>query len=127
MNRVGIRKKDVTNVRTQEDVYQFMKHSDIHYMPVDGSVKQGAANMNDSSWWDKRMEIDENGNVISGLNFMKVKMNQAGIQLDKEHNADSEEVSLMTQVISACAQRGFTLGRSTSMYQALASLARVGM
>ena len=126
MNRVGIKtSKDIA--RTQSDVYQFMKHSDIHYMPVDGSVKQGAANMNDSSWWNKRMEIDENGNAISGLNFMKVKMNQAGIQLDKEHNADSEEVSLMTQVISACAQRGFTLGRSTAMYQALASLARVGM
>ena len=32
-----------------------MKHSDIHYMPVDGSVKQGAANINDSSWWNKKM------------------------------------------------------------------------
>ena len=117
MNRVGIRQSD--NIQTQEDVYQFMKHSDIHYMPVDGSVKQGAANMNDSKMWST-----DNPEM---LNFMKVKMNQAGIQLDKEHNADSEEVSLMTQVISACAQRGYTLGRSTKMYQALASLAKVGI
>ena len=119
MNRVGQREEDVQNVQTQEDVYQFMKHSDVHYMPVDGSVKQGAANMNDARMWS----TDD----PESLNFMKVKMNQAGIQLDKEHHADSEEVSLMTQVISACAQRGYTLDKSTKMYQALASLARVGL
>jgi hypothetical protein len=117
MNRVGIRKNN--NVSTQEDVYQFMKHSDVHYMPVEGSVKQGAANMNSSDMWSTPDP--------ERLNFMKVSMNQAGIQLDKEHNADSEEVSLMTQVISACAQRGYTLANSTQMYNALASLARVGI
>ena len=119
MNRVGQKEEDVQNIQTQEDVYQFMKHSDVHYMPVDGSVKQGAANMNDARMWS----TDD----PESLNFMKVKMNQAGIQLDKEHHADSEEVSLMTQVISACAQRGYTLDKSTKMYQALASLARVGL
>ena len=119
MNRVGQRTEGAQNIQTQEDVYQFMKHSDVHYMPVEGSVKQGAANMNDARMWS----TDD----PESLNFMKVKMNQAGIQLDKEHNADSEEVSLMTQVISACAQRGYTLDKSTKMYQALASLARVGL
>mgnify|MGYP006387648927 FL=1 len=37
------------------------------------------------------------------LSFMKLMLYQAGIQLDKEHHADKAELSLMTQVVSACA------------------------
>jgi hypothetical protein len=31
-----------------------------------------------------------------------------GVQLDKEHHADGEDLSIMTQVLSACAARGYT-------------------
>jgi len=58
---------------------------------------------------------------------MKIHMNQAGIQLDKEHNADNEELSMMTQVISSCTARGYTPAQATAMYEALSSLAYRGV
>lgn len=106
-------------VRTQADIFQPLKHSDIHIMPTIGAVKQGAGNINTV---DKYNIADP-----SQINFMKVKMNQAGIQLDKEHHADNEDLSIMTQVISACAARGYTQAQQQQMLNALASLARAGM
>jgi hypothetical protein len=55
-------------------------------MPTVGAVKQGAANINPNSHYNKD----------SKLNFFKIRMTNAGIQLDKEHHADSSELSLMT-------------------------------
>jgi hypothetical protein len=69
-------------VRNGSDVYQPLKHSDIHYVPTVGAVKQGAGNINK--------------NLDGPLNFMKIRMSQSGIQLDKEHHADDSELSLMT-------------------------------
>jgi hypothetical protein len=71
---------------TQDDVYQFMKHSDVHYLVTAGAIKQGAGNINPNSFYTSGEQ----------LNTMRIHMLQAGIQLDKEHEADGEEVSLMT-------------------------------
>lgn len=113
INKTGFVQPNVTQIRYQDDVYQPLKHSDIHYMPTAGAVKQGAGNVNSIKY------IHEPGK----LNFFTINMYQAGIQLDKEHEADSEEISLMTQVVSACVSRGYSLTKSSKMYQALASLA----
>ena len=108
--------EEIENARTQDDVYQPLKHSDIHYMPTAGAVKQGAANINTNSlYYDNEP-----------LNFMKIHMYQAGIQLDKEHHADGSELSLMTQVVNACAHRGFSLDDSMEMFKALRTLTDVG-
>ena len=126
INNIGTDPNDKTGktlpqniVRTQADIFQPLKHSDIHIMPTVGAVKQGAGNINTV---DKYNIADPNQ-----INFMKVKMNQAGIQLDKEHHADNEDLSIMTQVISACAARGYTQAQQQQMLNALASLARAGM
>lgn len=116
-NKVGT--KSNSKVRTQEDIYQPLKHSDIHLMPTIGAVKQGAGNINSLSTYG----ISD----PSKINFMRIRMDQAGIQLDKEHNADDEDLSIMTQVLSACAARGYTQEQSQEMYNALASLARSGI
>lgn len=116
-NKVGTKSNSI--VRTQEDVYQPLKHSDIHLMPTIGAVKQGAGNINNLSAYG----ISD----PSKINFMRIRMDQAGIQLDKEHNADDEDLSIMTQVLSACAARGYTQEQSQEMYNALASLARSGI
>lgn len=102
-----------TQIKTQEDVYQPLKHSDIHYMPTAGAVKQGMGNINDIKYINK----------VGKLNYFKINVYQAGIQLDKEHLADNEEISLMTQVVSACVSRGYSFDKSSDMYLALASLA----
>lgn len=126
INRIGTDPKDKTGqtpisgiVRTQSDIYQPLKHSDIHLMPTVGAIKQGAGNINTVDKYD----ISD----PSKINFMRVKMNQAGIQLDKEHHADDEDLSIMTQVISACAARGYTHEQQQQMLNALASLARAGI
>ena len=126
INSIGTDPNDKTGktlpsgiVRTQSDIYQPLKHSDIHLMPTVGAVKQGAGNINGR----EKYSISD----PSQINFMKIKMNQAGIQLDKEHHADDEDLSIMTQVISACAARGYTQEQQQQMLNALASLARAGI
>lgn len=123
MNNTGIFKdykdpahpnKHKTQIKTQEDVYQPLKHSDIHYVPTAGAVKQGMGNINSLDYIKK----------VGKLNYFQIDMSQAGIQLDKEHEADSEEISLMTQVVSACAARGYSFDKSSKMYKALAVMAK---
>lgn len=106
-------------VSTQEDVYQFMKHSDLHYMPTEGAVKHGAANSEDINTYLK----DDTQIGDFHPNFMHINMYQSGIQLDKEHNADQEDLSIFTQVLSACAARGYSRKTAQKLYNALASLA----
>ena len=103
-------------ITTQDDMYQPLKHADIHYMPTVGAVKQGAANINSNDvYYDKSTDIK----------FMRIKMDNAGIQLDKEHHATEAELALMTQVISACAQAGFTYEYAMEIYKGLANLAQI--
>lgn len=104
----------IIRAQTADDVIQPMKHSDIHYMPTIGAVKHGAANINPVSSFFNR----------NGLSFMQVEVRQAGIQLDKEHQADNEDLSLMTQVISAACSMGYTKGEATNLYNALYSLSK---
>ena len=108
-----------TRVETQEDIWQPLKHSDIHLMPTVGAVKMGIANINTSKAYE-----EENP---EGINYFKIRTDQMGVQLDKEHHADGEDLSIMTQVISACASRGYTPEQTKNLYNALASLARAGI
>lgn len=113
-NIYGTKKERVIKAQTADDIIQPMKHSDIHYMPTIGAVKHGAANINPvSSFFNRK-----------GLSFMQVEVRQAGIQLDKEHQADNEDLSLMTQVISAACSMGYTKGEATNLYNALYSLSK---
>jgi len=84
-NRVGIKKvPEGTTVRTQSDLYQVMKHSDFHYVCDEGSVKHGEAGVEDLTPYLNGSKPIEDFKP----NFMHVPMEQSGIQLDKEHNAD---------------------------------------
>lgn len=117
INKAAIKRPNVSVVRFQEDIYQPLKQADIQIMPTMGAIKQGAANINPQSVYT------ETGKT----NFFKIKLNQAGIQLDKEHNADGEDLSIMTQVLSACAARGYSQEQTQQLYNALASLARTAI
>ena len=114
INEIGIANNgvDTTQVLTQEEVFQPLKHSMIHYIPTLGAIKHGGANIN-------TVEIFEDDQ--KELSTTKVKILQAGIQLDKEHHADDAEISLMTQVISACASLGYTFDAAAKVYKALAA------
>jgi hypothetical protein len=56
---------------------------------------------------------------------MTIEMRQAGIQLDKEHQANNSTLSLMTQVIAGAAAKGYTLDKSTKLYQSLLKLTQI--
>ncbi len=107
MNSIGTPRSN--NVQTQDDIWQALKMSDVHYLATAGAVKQGAANINSASKYNDDVPYDT----------QRIHMYQSGIQLDKEHHADEAELSLMTQVISACAAKGYTIDTAIGLYDAL--------
>lgn len=135
INGVGEVRPGATRKKTQSDVYQPLKHSDIHYMPTIGAVKQGAANINSTDAYEMfkalgegKAPVNKAGLPIStDLGTMTINMYQAGIQLDKEHHADQAELSLMTQVISACSHRGYSADQAMQLYHSLNTLTKNGI
>ena len=121
MNNIYFKHSDKVRVETAEDADFPLKQMDIHYVVTEGAIKQGAANINRANIFD-----DDTFDDDTQLNFMRIKLYQAGIQLDKEHNADESELSLITQVISACASRGYTLEYTMNLYNSLTILSRLG-
>lgn len=115
INYKGFKNPESEDIRTQDDFYQPMKHSQVHYLVTEGAIKQGAANINSNSVYNDDSEL---------LSY-QIRMLQAGTQLDKEHHADLSEVSLPTQIITACAALGYSFTDANSLYKGIASLAEV--
>lgn len=99
-------------MRNADLYWQPMKESEIHYVVTEGAIKKYAANINSKA--DYFTDKD--------LNFFKTDMYDAGIQLDPTHEADQSTVSMMTQVISALSERGYTQEKAQEVYEALAAL-----
>ena len=106
-----------TNDTTAEFIEQPLKNSDIHYMPTEGAVKQGIANINPNTYYRGEHE----------LGSYRIRMTNAGIQLDKEHHADGSKLSLMTQVISSACSMGFNPREAKRLYTALYQLTLQGI
>ena len=103
-------------VLSQKQVNQFLKKSVVVYFPTVESVKQGAANVNDSKLiWDFKYKY--NTNILD--------LHDSGVQLNAEHHADDTVISMMTQVLSALGAKGFTAEEANSVYQALRSLTQI--
>lgn len=107
------------NVKTgldQDDIWQPLKYSEIHYMPNIGAIKSLQFNVNPdgNAVYEGRAEI----------NHMVMRLAQLGIQLDKEHHADASDVSMPTQIIQATANRSFTSEYTREIYKALNTLTR---
>lgn len=115
MNNIGTIKSPTGSVYTQDDIWQALKMTDVHYVATAGAVKQGAANINSKSKYGSELDYSKD----LEYDIQKIHMYQAGIQLDKEHHADESELSLMTQVISACAAKGYTFDDTVGLYNAL--------
>lgn len=117
VNNMGYQINPLQTTSTQRNYWQPAKYSDIHYLVTSGAIKQGAANMNSADCYDND----------TPLNFQRINTNQIGIQLDKEHHADGEDLSIMNQVIQACQNRGFTAHIATEMCEALANRVEAGI
>ena len=117
MNHKGIMRSSSSSIRTQDDFYQPMKHSQIQYIVTEGAIKQGAANMNENLVFD-----DD-----SALLTQTIRMFQAGTQLDKEHHADLADVSLPTQIVTACAALGYTFNSANNLYKGISAIASIAL
>lgn len=103
-------------ITDSRNFWQPMKHALIHYEVTGGAIKQGPGNTNGvEAYLNNGLDLD----------YMTIQMNQAGIQLDKEHHADQGELSLFTQVINACAFNGFTFEHAQELYEGLAAFSRI--
>lgn len=107
----------LNEVETQTEFFQPLKQVDIHYLATSGAVKQGAANINSANKYNNKDPLD----------FQRIKMYQAGIQLDKEHHANNAELSLPTQITSAAAALGYTFDQSHALYEGLANATELGI
>ena len=101
----------------QDDIWQPLKYSDIHFMPNIGAIKSAQMNVNPPEVLSQKMD----------LNVMPVERPKLGIQLDKEHSADDAELSMPTQIITACANKGYTLTKTTDMYRAISTLTELAI
>ena len=128
INNVGYKKdttkygefsEDLKNINTgldQDDVWQPLKYSDIHYVPNIGAIKSLQYNVN-----------PDGEAVLEGkaeLNYAVLRLAQLGIQLDKEHYADLSEVTMPTQIIQALANKSYSAEDAEEVYRALGVLAR---
>lgn len=101
----------------QDDVWQPLKYADIHFMPNIGAIKSTQMNVNPPEAISQKMD----------LNVMPVERPKLGIQLDKEHSADDAELSMPTQIITACANKGYVLTKTTEMYRAISTLTELAI
>lgn len=114
MNNVGVKKYD--KVFDQTGVDQVLKKAQIDIVATAGAVKYGGANINNK---------DAYYNDDYHLTYMTINSYDIGEQLDAEHNAEDESVSLMTQVINALGARGYSREQAQECYEALEAIAEV--
>lgn len=109
--------KSITNIKDPDDLWQPLKYSDISYAPNIGALKSTQMNVNPKeALYEHRY-----------LNAMNIMTAQLGIQLDKEHHADDSEVSMPTQIIQACANKGYTIYYSSQLYNSLAIITEIAI
>ena len=89
---------------------QFLKDYLISYAPTGEAMKQGATNVNSSSVY-----TDEN----YVLTYFEVDASDLGVQLNAEHEAFENRVTLMTQVMNAASARGYSIKKGDGIYEAL--------
>lgn len=126
MNNIGSVIGNPSKIETQDQLWQPLKQVDVHYVATAGAVKQGAANINSADKYYSDITAQDADHDKASYDTQRIRMYQAGIQLDKEHHADDSELSLMTQVISACAAKGYTLEAAIGLYDALRKSTEMG-
>lgn len=116
MNKSGISygKLAASKIKSQANVYQVLKESQIDIIPIEGATKFGATNVNDIDVWEEENPI---------LTTMEIDSSDVGEQLDAEHEGEGGHVSLMTQVINALGSRGYSRVQAQECYEALEALA----
>lgn len=86
--------------------HQDAKTKQIGYLVNKSAMKVGIGNLNnDASWTDG-----------SKLNTISMRTRYIGVQMDAEHHLDENEVTEMTQMISALSENGYTADIVNNIY-----------
>ncbi len=86
--------------------HQDAKTKQIGYLVNKSAMKVGVGNLNtEESWTDD-----------SKLNIITMRTRYIGVQMDAEHHLDENEVTEMTQMISALSENGYTSDIVNSIY-----------
>lgn len=110
---INVGGKKTVSIMSAADVYQPLKDKFIGYAFNTSAVKNGAKNVNDSSYWKND----------SPLSTFKVNVKGLGIQLDADHDVVDGELTEFSQVVAACAAYGKDFRAIEQIYLGLAESA----
>lgn len=112
MNLVAIEKDPNATIINQSSYRQPLKEACINVVANQTAMKNGAANVNETSVYynDER------------LNYMVIPTSGYGIQMDADHKADEAEMTEFSQVIASLDRGGVLHDYVSNIYKALGQL-----
>lgn len=116
-----VNKENVMN--SQEYFYQPLKYKMIDYLINQSAIKNGSANINFREIYQNPENELNDITDDSPLRYIEMDTQRYGIQQDSEHEADEEELTEMSQVISAIDAGGNYHQEVTELYKAIGNLA----
>lgn len=108
---------------TQTYYYQPLKYKMVDYLINQSSIKNGSGNINFNTIYENPNNPLNDIRDSSPLRYVEMDTLRYGIQQDTEHDADNEELTEMSQVISAIDAGGYYHKEVSELYQAIGYLA----
>lgn len=108
---------------TQDYYYQPLKYKMVDYLINQSAIKNGTGNINfNTTYQNPENELNDVTND-EPLRYIEMDTQRYGIQQDSEHEADDEELTEMSQVISAIDAGGYYHNEVAELYKAIGHLA----
>lgn len=115
------KKEEIEDI--QEFYYQPLKYKMVDYLINQSAIKNGTGNINFSDvYYNPNNDLNDVQNEES-LRYIELDTYRYGIQQDSEHEADDEELTEMSQVISAIDAGGHYHKEVAELYSAIGHLA----
>lgn len=112
-----------TPMLTQDYYFQPLKYKMIDYLINQSAIKNGTGNINfNTSYQNPNNELNDPENDVP-LRYIEMDTQRYGIQQDSGHDADNEELTEMSQVISAIDAGGYYHQEVSELYKAIGHLA----
>lgn len=108
---------------TQDYYFQPLKYKMIDYLLNQSSIKNGTGNINfNTTYQNPNNELNDSENDVP-LRYIEMDTQRYGIQQDSGHDADNEQLTEMSQVISAIDAGGYYHKEVSELYKAIGHLA----
>lgn len=97
---------NVDALETYVTKHQSAKTAQIGYLVNQSAMKVGVGNLNKYTSWEDNSKLD----------YITMSTRYLGVQMDAEHDLDENEVTEMTQMISAISSHGYTSEIANQVY-----------